>query len=117
MVNPIIEWSTPEVWQYLSDRNISHCKLYDEGQTRIGCILCPMASPRQKRAEVKRYPHVAKKWLEVCEYYFGKYSSKLESPEDMFNWWISGKSINGYLGEKAQLSLEFKDENNGSNNQ
>ena len=32
-LNPIIDWTQEEVWEYLHSRNIPYCKLYDEAST------------------------------------------------------------------------------------
>jgi phosphoadenosine phosphosulfate reductase len=58
---PIFDWTTADVWEFLNARGIPHCRLYDEGYTRIGCVMCPLAGTRKSRlAEAKRYPrHVA----------------------------------------------------------
>ena len=47
-VNPIIEWTNADVWEFIKAENILYCELYDEGQTRIGCIGCPMASTAER---------------------------------------------------------------------
>lgn len=68
IINPIFTWSEKDVWDFLNDVcQVPHCELYDEGFHRIGCILCPMASPRQKQIEIKRYPHVKKNWIKAIK--------------------------------------------------
>lgn len=57
VINPIIDWEDADVWEYLNSRNIEHCKLYDEGYKRLGCIGCPMASTRKD--ELNKYPKIA----------------------------------------------------------
>lgn len=42
LLNPIIDWTTDEVWEFLHEYNIPYCELYDQGVPRIGCIGCPM---------------------------------------------------------------------------
>ena len=44
IVNPIIDWLQEDVWEYLNNRGLPHCSLYDEGMARIGCIGCPLVS-------------------------------------------------------------------------
>lgn len=57
---PIFEWTTNEVWEFLNARKIPHCRLYDEGNSRIGCIMCPLANQAQRMQDARRYPrHVA----------------------------------------------------------
>jgi phosphoadenosine phosphosulfate reductase len=53
-LHPIIEWSDEEVWQYIRERQLPYCKLYDEGHKRIGCIGCPMGSNRER--DFARWP-------------------------------------------------------------
>lgn len=48
MISPIIQWSESDVWEFLNDvMQVPHCRLYDEGATRIGCLFCPMAKERE----------------------------------------------------------------------
>lgn len=67
IVNPIIEWTEKDVWTFLDTLEIKHCNLYDEGFHRIGCILCPMSSHRQKLTEMKRWPHVKRGWIRAIK--------------------------------------------------
>lgn len=56
MINPIIDWTTEEVWEFIKEYNIPYCCLYDEGFKRLGCIGCPMGSRQQREYEFARYP-------------------------------------------------------------
>lgn len=57
MVNPIVDWTDDEVWEFLNEiAKVPHCSLYDEGYTRLGCIGCPMASASARKREFERYP-------------------------------------------------------------
>lgn len=42
-VNPIVDWSDDDVWDYTHSEHLSINPLYCEGQKRVGCIGCPMA--------------------------------------------------------------------------
>lgn len=55
-VNPIIDWTEGEVWEFLKEYNIPYCTLYDEGFKRLGCIGCPMGSKEQRIREFERWP-------------------------------------------------------------
>lgn len=66
LISPIFDWTDKDVWEFLNDVvQVPHCKLYDEGQKRIGCVLCPMASYKQKVAEIHRYPHNKHLWIKA----------------------------------------------------
>ena len=42
-VNPIVDWSDNDVWDYTRNEHLPVNPLYCEGQKRVGCIGCPMA--------------------------------------------------------------------------
>ena len=66
LISPIIDWTERDVWEFLNEVvKVPHCELYDKGYKRIGCILCPMSSPKQKRRELQDYPYVKEKWLQA----------------------------------------------------
>ena len=57
-VCPILDWTAEEVWEFLNERGIPHCSLYDEGYRRIGCVCCPL-SPASMRRDALRWPKTA----------------------------------------------------------
>ena len=66
LISPIIDWTERDVWEFLNEVvKVPHCELYDKGYKRIGCILCPMSNPKQKRREMKDFPYVKEKWLQA----------------------------------------------------
>lgn len=68
IVNPLLDWSEQDVWYFLdSVAAVPHCELYDRGYRRIGCILCPMSSYRQKVREMQDYPHVRRLWIKAIK--------------------------------------------------
>lgn len=54
-LNPIIEWTDDDVWQYIRENCLPYCRLYDEGFKRIGCVGCPMAGAGRLK-EFARWP-------------------------------------------------------------
>lgn len=68
LISPIIDWTERDVWEFLNEVvKVPHCELYDKGYKRIGCILCPMSNPKQKRREIQDFPYVKEKWLQAIE--------------------------------------------------
>jgi len=68
-LNPIIDWTDKEVWEYIHMNNLPYCSLYDElgadGKPlfkRLGCVLCPMGTEKQGRVQIKRFPKLAEAW-------------------------------------------------------
>ncbi len=93
-VNPIIDWSDDDVWEYLNGRDLPHCSLYDEGRARIGCVMCPMARAGM-REEAERWPKFAAMYRRACrksfdEYFATRENVKWKDGDEMYEWWISG---------------------------
>jgi phosphoadenosine phosphosulfate reductase len=96
----IIDWSTEDVWEFIRNNNIEYCKLYDEGFKRLGCIMCPYSDIKK---ESKLFPKMAiaykraivRGWDQkesIIAMGKSMAKSQFNSGEDMFNWWISGRS-------------------------
>lgn len=90
ILNPIIDWTTDEVWEFIHRFNIPYCKLYDEGFHRLGCIGCPMATEREKKRQFKRWPKYEEAYLRAFDRMLknGKREYlKWDTPEDVMKWW------------------------------
>ena len=101
-LNIIIDWEDDDVWEYIRGNKIKYCNLYDEGFLRLGCILCPSASPKRKKQDIARWPKIAKAWKRACNKAYDvrklkglpmKYNHK--NGDELYEWWISGKGNNG----------------------
>lgn len=42
-INPLLEWSWDQVWNYIKDNNVPYHKLLDKGYASIGCAPCTRA--------------------------------------------------------------------------
>lgn len=106
-IHPILNWTKQEVKQFLKDRNIELCSLY-QIQDRIGCIGCPM-SPKTMRRDFRNMPNFKRAYINTVQKLIdekGKYS-EFDNAEDVVNWWSSGKSRSVYLAEKKQYCINF----------
>ena len=114
LLSPLLDWTESDVWGFLNESGIAHCKLYDEGFKRIGCILCPMSNYKQKEQDMLRYPHVKRKWIEVIRKLIenGYIRRNFDDPELGFRWWISGESFDKfYAKEVLQQKIDFETAN------
>ncbi len=94
-VNPIIDWTVKDVWDFIYSENISYCSLYDEGFTRLGCVLCPMITARKARIEAERWPKLTECWHRAFQRLWEKdrpSNIKFKSAEHLWNYWLSRKS-------------------------
>lgn len=111
LVSPIIHWTEQDVWEFLNDVvKVPHCKLYDEGYTRIGCILCPMSNRKSKLRDIERFPHAKRRWIQTIEKLknAGYINNNFDDAEFAFEWWISGKNYKEFYAEQVlQKKIEF----------
>lgn len=73
MVNPIVDWTKKDVWDFLHHYGIKSNPLYDveerdgtycpRGNNRIGCIGCPMQGGKGMIADFIRYPKYRDNYL------------------------------------------------------
>ena len=94
-VHPIIDWTDDEVWEFHKMRGLSHCKLYDEGAVRVGCLFCPMAKHSERMADLENYPRYAKLFIRSFERLYARRKQegssavdRWSSGEEMFYWWL-----------------------------
>lgn len=68
LVNPIIDWDDSEVWEFLNEiAKVPHCRLYDEGFTRLGCIGCPMSGAKGMKRDFARWPKYEALYIRAME--------------------------------------------------
>lgn len=93
MVNPIIDWSDIDVWQFLNHYGCESNPLYRCGKERIGCIGCPMANAKKRIIEFEKYPKYKQLYINAFDKMLQQHSNKeshytWENGEDVFNWWL-----------------------------
>lgn len=42
LVNPIIDWTDEDIWEFIKQERVPYCGLYDAGCKRLGCVGCPL---------------------------------------------------------------------------
>ena len=82
----IIDWTDTNVWDYIGDRKIPYCSLYDEGFHRIGCVLCPMN--RDVALHIAKWPQIARAWERAIKATWVEGKSPGETPEEYWQWWL-----------------------------
>lgn len=124
LISPIIHWTEDDVWTFLNAIGAKHCNLYDEGRTRIGCIICPMSNHKLKAHDAERFPHVKRNWIKAIKairkeqpflngYIWWNVPGGNTPPEpteaqldeiaeNIFDYWISDKNYKEWYAEKIQ---------------
>jgi phosphoadenosine phosphosulfate reductase len=108
LLSPIIDWTNSDVWSFIRDRKIEYCQLYDEGYYRIGCIFCPNCTVKSKQRDRINYPGVEKAIKKSVKDLMdiGIYAN-FNTPDEVFNWWISNKSQAIFFANKQQTKINY----------
>lgn len=102
VANPIIDWETSDVMDFLTGEKVKLCSLYSEGWKRVGCIGCPMAG-KHRYAEFARYPTYKKAYIRAFDKMMEMRRLRgmprgVEMDEtgvDVFHWWMQDGILPG----------------------
>lgn len=93
-INPVAFWEDTDVWDFIHDRKLPYCELYDEGFCRLGCVGCPMAGDGRKQ-EFDRWPGLRRVWeiafravWEAREAAGMGWWRGISSISDLWDWWM-----------------------------
>ncbi|HEU5337233.1 MAG TPA: phosphoadenylyl-sulfate reductase [Terriglobales bacterium] len=59
-INPLAEWTSAEVWDYIRKNDIPYNQLHDRGYASIGCTHCTRAIAPGEEGRAGRWPGLAK---------------------------------------------------------
>lgn len=93
MINPIIDWSDEDVWDFLKHYGCESNPLYKEGFCRVGCVGCPLGGSRRMKEEFIRYPKYKEAYIRAFDKMIERRKDRgLPTPhksgEECFLWWI-----------------------------
>jgi phosphoadenosine phosphosulfate reductase len=95
-INVIRNWTIGDVWEFIKQKALPYCKLYDMGWNRIGCLFCPMTNAKQRQIESNFYPRYKKLFKIAFKRLYEQKKQKgakgvvdrWNDGEEMFEWWI-----------------------------
>ena len=82
--NPILEWTSAEIWLYIFSHNLYVNETYKKGNSRAGCLLCPMGGGRGDFLQYTCYRNEVQQYIDLI---------KLMNARDAG----SEKSLNSYI--------------------
>lgn len=102
MLNPIVDWTDNDVWEFLKYYGCESNPLYQCGFKRIGCIGCPMAG-KHRYTEFRLYPKYRQNYVKASERMIEHrkergLETEWQNGEEVMKWWL-GEDVN-------QLTLE-----------
>lgn len=114
VVNPIVDWTDGDVWEFIYDSKTPYNPLYDESQCRVGCVGCPLASKKAKEGEFKRWPHYKNMYIQAFDRMLEERKRRGKSDElsamgttgkDVFNWWMEYDILPGQLSFEEMFEI------------
>ena len=107
MVNPIVDWTESDVWEFLHQYGCEGNPLYQCGFSRVGCIGCPLGGPKSMKKEFALYPKYKENYIRAFDRMIAKRiedgkSTQWETGKDVFTWWVGD--------DPMQLTLDDYDE-------
>ena len=101
VVNPIIDWTNADIWEYINAENIETNVLYQCGYNRVGCIGCPMAG-KNRYKEFGDFPKLKQAYIKAFDRMLGVREErgkerKWQCGEEVFLWWIEDPNVPGQI--------------------
>jgi phosphoadenosine phosphosulfate reductase len=102
-INPIVDWTDRDVWEFLHHYGCESNPLYQCGWSRIGCVGCPIAG-RNRYREFREYPKYKLNYIRAFDRmlkaretkglgHSSKFGADWSSGENVFKWWL-GEDVN-----------------------
>lgn len=70
--HPIIEWNSAELYAYIYQEKLILNETYKKGNSRAGCLVCPMSSGKHEYMKHQCYPHETDSYIERIRTTSGK---------------------------------------------
>lgn len=102
IVNPIVDWYDRDVWDFIKSECITINPLYSCGDTRVGCIGCPMSGYKGMTRAFERFPTYKTSYIHTFDRMLAAskakgIKTKWKTGEDVFHWWIQDPNIEGQM--------------------
>lgn len=106
LLNPIIDFTTNEIWEIIRGESIPYCELYDCGFKRLGCIGCPINT--NSKLEFERYPKYKENYIKAFQRMIDAYDKPCSwaNGEECFDWWLTRKNTTNLVHEDQLSFLE-----------
>jgi phosphoadenosine phosphosulfate reductase len=108
VVSPLYFWNDDDVWDFIRDRQMPYCELYDQGFERLGCIGCPMAKRREREQEFFMNPKFRAAYVRSFQRLIDarKFPNKgWMYGEQMMQWWLDDRTQDKPLEGQQEFEL------------
>ena len=115
LLEPIRYFSTEEIWEIIEENNLPYLSIYENRKcARVGCVLCPYQTYKNKLLSMVEYPRFWKTlrivwrriWKTISEKRKERYHQYgIVSPDDYIDWWVTGLSMKKFSAMRRQKAL------------
>lgn len=100
--NAILDWTSAEIWLYIFSNNLNINKAYKKGNSRAGCLFCPMSGGLSDYMRRQSYPVEIDEYVDMIK---AKYAS---SPTKTAESYIINGGWNARKNGRELLDTEFR---------
>ena len=108
--NSILEWTSAEVWLYIFLHNLPVNEAYKKGNSRAGCLFCPMGGGKGDYLQFHSYPDEVGQYVEMIKSMNGRYKTEEELQSYVANGgWNARKNGRDLAIEKHRYEDKTQD--------
>lgn len=98
VLNPILHWTSDEVWEFTAAEGLPVNPLYGMGFARTGCLMCPNGYWKQRIREALMWPKTYRAYLRAFDRMLErrrelKKETSWRSSLEVMEWWLEGHTI------------------------
>ena len=106
-VNPILDWSSADVFGYLAERGVELNPLYKMGYSRVGCVMCPFAGKVARQREAADFPQYRRAYVAAFDRMIRERRRRGKkvtwaTGEEVMHWWLD----DGVIPNQMQIRFE-----------
>ena len=116
LVNPIIDWTEKDVWEFLNYYDCESNPLYQCGWKRIGCIGCPLGGANSQKREFQYYPKYKAAYIKAFDRMLKKRTedgienkTMWKTGEDVMKWWLGENPLQMTWDEYLEAIEEIEE--------
>ena len=114
--SPILRWKETDIWDYIEKRQLPYPQLYDQGLSRIGCVVCPFHSTGRGSGHNfyrKRWPKFFNRFDKKCNEWFEKRKAQgkemfFDTADEFIENWYKG-NVQWYKRKDNSGQMVFDD--------
>ncbi len=96
-INPIIDWTESDVWDFLYHYGCGSNPLYQCGFKRIGCVGCPLGGFKNMKREFELYPKFYENYIKTFDRMIAERAKRGQETSKawadggaVMRWWLGG---------------------------